>query len=236
MQNKSKGDLSPFFLSYESMVLSLPRIRFIFILLILALAFSSCVEIVQEVELNKDESGSFQIRFGYGGMRQLAAYTGLNDMERRLASESRKLASEYAAILKKQEGISMVRIGKSGRKGYTSLSFKFTNYHAFNRAIYALAGLDREKPNIMKVKNGKITLRNLAPFIRRYLKRQDDLQLDLFAEFVQIKEIYRMPGKISKATRNPYYVQKNSGYVERGYSLDALMRGKEKSGIKIRFQ
>ncbi len=197
---------------------------------------SSCLEIVQEIEIEKDGSGSMMFMIDYSSLNGITSLTGNSDAQRQIDSESRKLARELAGMLKGQEGISEVRTDFSRSEGRNSISFHFRDADAFNKAIYGIAGAKREGPAVLKINNKRIKVRNLTPYMSLLLDEQSKNQLDLFGDLVNVHEIYKLPGKIKRASNRPQQLSKENGYVHRYYNLGDVLDGKKNTGIKIRYQ
>ncbi len=197
---------------------------------------SSCLEIVQEIEIEKDGSGSMMFMIDYSSLNGITNLTGNSDAQRQINSESRKLARELAGMLKGQEGISEVRTDFSRSEGRNSISFCFRDADAFNKAIYAIAGATREGPAVLKINSKRIKVRNLTPYMSLLLDEQAKNQFDIFGNLVNVHEIYKLPGKIKRASNRAQKILKEKGYVHRYYNLGDVLDGKKNTGIKIRYQ
>lgn len=232
MQNNERETLSSLFYFRHCM----KRNLFSLLVLTVALMQTSCLEIIQTIEVHKDHSGIMSLEVDYSQIEGLSALTGQADAQRMVDAASRKWSRELAQFLRQQDGVSHVETSFSPQKGRNGISFRFRDEGSFNRAIYAIAGQNRAKPAILKLRNKKLKVRNLTPYIKLFLDEKAQNQLELFSGLVHVREVYKVPGKIRRASNRPQVTDQQQGITMRYYILSDVVEGKKNTGIKIRYQ
>lgn len=143
---------------------------------LLAIVFTSCIEIIQEIQLKKNGSGAATYTLDMSKMRDMmeglkslgadSSGTDLGDADKQFAG--------HVEVLKKMEGISNVKM--VSKKGVYKISFQFKNIDALNKALTYLnngkASLTQEPFEYLKVNNKQVIVKNFADLSK--FKGQDN--------------------------------------------------------------
>lgn len=207
-------------------------------LVAVSLLLQSCINIVEEVTVHADRSGSVSLRLDAGGgnplMTLLGRFVDLSFMDD-LEQQARTVASG----LRYQPGISKVNVRKHGRKGALELSFDFTDSRALNHALYAAAGARKTcwQPSIYKTRNHGFVRTNTTGWLRLLLKEAGDEMPDAaVAEFIDITSIYHLPAaarRISSSAK--YVVSVDQMTITTTNTLADVLDNNISSRIKIRY-
>ena len=210
----------------------------LFSLIMTSLFLSSCIDLVEEISINDDLSGHYEIRLetaGLGGFGQLLRKG--NDFD--FAEADIKKLDRTLNKLKKQEGISHVYkiVNPKDLKFY--ISFDFANEKALNNAIYSLANI---KSNIfikkfLKVKSNKIVRPNLNPYIQKIIKDKDlmaKLPSEDLLSYVNYICIINAPKEIKKVSSNTSVLQSNGHTAIATVNFKSLILNKQNIRTKIK--
>jgi len=209
-------------------------LRFL-ILFTVAFSFTSCIDLVEEISINHDLSGHYELRLETGGLGSMMGQMGnqisipqLNELESRLR------------VLRAQAGISNVQKHIKIKELRFHISFDFENEKALNNAIYQLAGIE---PNIflkkfLKVKKHKLVRPNLNPYIQRIIEDRDLLNqlpsTDLLS-YVDYKFILNSPYDIKSVSNSKAIIQSDKKTMISSYSLKELVLDKKNIYLKVKY-
>lgn len=203
-------------------------------LLVATLTFTSCIDLIEEVSINKDLSGSYEMRIetsGFGGM--MSQMGGAPDIP-----QLREMKAKINQ-LRGQTGISNVRDQIDLKQLKFNISFDFENDDALNTAMYELAGIE---PNIfvkkfLKVKKNKVIRPNLSPYLDRLLKEQnfsEELPSEDMLNYVNYKFVVNTPKAIKRVSGDRAVIQSNQTTSISSYSFKDLLVNRENVYLKVR--
>jgi hypothetical protein len=206
----------------------------IFTILMMALSFTSCIDLVEEVTVKKDLSGHYEMRLetsGFGGL--------MNQMGSNISIPQLKELDEKMRVLSVQPGISHLKKNIKVNEMQFNISFDFENEKALNNAMYQLAGIE---PNMfvkkfLKIKKHKIIRPNLNPYLQRIIEDQDLLKqlpsTDLLT-YVNYKFIINSAREIKEASNPKAIIQSDKKTLISSYSFKDLIIDKKDIYLKIR--
>ncbi|MBC8147152.1 MAG: hypothetical protein H8E98_04130 [Bacteroidetes bacterium] len=210
----------------------------LFILAIVPLLlFTSCIEIFEEVTVNKDQSGKVLIGIDLGDIGKLLNKVG-DYIDTKFLDEIKSLPKQATQILKDTEGINKIKSVTSDAKGVYSFSFEFENTKDLNRAYYELMNYEKKwyAPKIIKVGKNIVKKRNVAPFIRMYVKRKQSMIKDMkILEYITYKSTFKFPREVKKNKNPMYKVDSSKRNLVYKCTLDELINSKIDIGTKIRY-
>lgn len=209
------------------------RFFLLFSTIIIAITFSSCIDLVEEVTINKNLSGHYELRLeaeGLAGMMNMGGQVSMPDM--------RKL-DQKLNMLKHQKGIHNVqkKIKLENMKFF--ISFDFDNEKSLNNAIYTLAEV---KPSIfikkfLKVRKNKVVRPNLNPYLQKFIE-EEDLMAQLpsadLLNYVNYKLIVNTPKELRRAKGKKAIIQSNKKTVISSHSFKDIMLNDENLSLKVR--
>ena len=202
----------------------------------LLLLLQGCIEIVEEITVNKDKSGHVSYRLeteGAGGL--ISGLTGLFDIsiEDAVRQEAEKLVRE----LQHQEGISNIRYSL-GRSGNYFLEFDFAHYRDFNHAVYSLGGSKKTifTPGYLRIGSSRFRKFNFAPWINRYIKKEEIAPPSPFlSDNVYFKSCINTPEDIKSVRNGSYDAGKNPRRTVQRFRLSDILSKEINTGIRIRY-
>ena len=203
-------------------------------ILMMALSFTSCIDLVEEVTVKKDLSGHYEMRLETSGFGDL-----MNQMGSNISIPQLKELDEKMRVLSVQPGISHLKKNIKVNEMQFNISFDFENEKALNNAMYQLAGIE---PNMfvkkfLKIKKHKIIRPNLNPYLQRIIEDQDLLKqlpsTDLLT-YVNYKFIINSAREIKEASNPKAIIQSDKKTLISSYSFKDLIIDKKDIYLKIR--
>lgn len=210
------------------------KLLFSIAIIFISLSLTSCIDLVEEVTINKDLSGKYEMYLetsGFGGM--MSQMGGIPEVP-----QIQEL-DEKLRLLKAQPGISNIKKDLNAKQLKFNISFNFADEKALNNALYALAEI---KPNMflkkfLKIKKSKVVRPNLSPYLERLLEEQnisEQLPSEDMLNYVNYKFIVNTPKEVKSASGERAMVQSNKTTVISSYSFRELLINKENVYLKIR--
>jgi hypothetical protein len=210
------------------------RLLFIFSLIVASLTLTSCIELVEEISINNDLSGSYELKIetsGFGNM--LTQLGGLTDMPQINDIDFK------TALLSKQKGISNVKKNISPKDLKFNISFDFENENALNNAIYAMAEV---KPNFilkkfLKVRKSKIVRPNLSPYIVKLINDQNlvsQIPTEDMLSFLNYKFKLNTPKVIKKTSGSNAVISQEGQSVATIYSFKEILIENKSVYLKVK--
>jgi hypothetical protein len=210
------------------------KLFFTLSLLLATLTFTSCIDLIEEVTINKDLSGTYEMRLETAGFSGMMSQMGG-------APDIPQLREMKAKInqLRGQAGISNVRDQIDLKQLKFNISFDFENDAALNAAMYELAGI---QPNMfvkkfLKVKKSKVIRPNLSPYLDRLLEEQNfaqELPSEDMLNYVNYKFIVNTPKPIKGVSGDRAIIQSSQTTAISSYSFKDLLVNKENVYLKVR--
>ncbi len=205
----------------------------IFVLLFVSFSFSSCIELVEEININPDLSGEYHLYIEQNSLtRLLNAFNDnidLSELQTRLQ------------ILKQQEGISQLITDINPKKGRFAIRFHFADAQSLTQAFYTSLGAKKQFYNkaFLKVNSRRIKRPNLTPYLVKYAESKD-LQLSTqshkFLDYLDYSYRVTSSKNIKSAhppTSEQYLNQRH--YIQRYTVKDLLVNEQStKSIIRLR--
>lgn len=142
--------------------------------ILLCLVFTSCIEIIQEIQLKKNGSGTAVYIMNMSKMKDMMQglqSLGGDAQDTDLANTDKQFA-EYAENLKKMEGISKVKF--RSKDFVFKISFQFKDLTTLNKALTYLnngkGGLEQKIVEYVKVDKKQIIVKNFNEISKANLK------------------------------------------------------------------
>lgn len=211
-----------------------------FTVLLLALSLitlQSCIELTEEVTVNKDRSGSlaFSLKIKNSGslmglINQFADVSYTDDFDDEV--------NEVVNQLKQQPGISNVKFSKENTGNMLNLSFDFADDKSLNKALYALAGEKKTffKPSVYKVKSHKFSRRNLTEWAKDLIdEEQEKIPDELIFSFINVKTKVNTPEPVKSVSVKNAVISKDKRTVTLSNGLSDILEMNQSTGFVIRF-
>lgn len=209
-----------------------------FILLLpVLLLFSGCIEIVEEITINADQSGTASFYMDLGSLGSLASSLGGNYLKGTMLDSLKKLPEMTAGILKNIKGLSNI-VPVTNKKGLYSVSFDFKNSKQLNAALYKLFGVKKKfyEPNYIRVSNHKIRKKNYAPILRLFINKFKDKISDVgLLKSIAYKSVINLPSPAKRCSNKKATFSTDKKTVEYKCTLEELLTSGTNIGNKIKY-
>lgn len=210
------------------------KLFFSIAIIFISLSLTSCIDLIEEVSINNDLSGKYEMRLetaGFGGM--MSQMGGVPDIPQ--IDE----LDEKLKMLRAQPGISNIKKDLNAKQLKFNISFDFEDEKSLNNALYALAEI---KPNLflkkfLKIKKHKVVRPNLSPYLKRLIEEQnlsEQIPSEDMLNYVNYKFIVNTPKEIKRASGERARIQSNNTMVISSYSFRELLINKENVYLKIK--
>jgi len=205
--------------------------------LILSLGLTSCIDLIDEIKLNGDKSGSVFIGIEsqlLGSILSMAK----EQMDPNAIESLEEFPNDSKDKLKDLKGIQNVKSFSQVSEGRIGISFDFVNAKALNQAYYAL--LDMEKtwysPNIVKIGKHKISRRDLTPqLVKELNKSMPKLKESEYLKYFNLKSIVRLPSQSKSIVYGEKQTLNNKKDIIMRYSFDEILNKEKSTAYKIKF-
>jgi len=210
------------------------KLIFTISLILASLTFTSCIDLIEEVTINKDLSGTYNMRIetsGFGGL--------MGQMGGGVEIPQLKELDYRINILRQQKGISNVSKVIRPKDLKFDISFDFESEESLNQALYAIA---EAKPNMfvkkfLKVRKNKVVRPNLSPYLEKLIEEQNlqsQIPSDDMLNYVNYKFIVNTPKNIKRAVSNKAIISSDCQTVISTYSFRELLIDKENVYLKVK--
>ena len=209
---------------------------FVFFLPVIFL-FSSCIEIVEEITINPDQSGTVSFYTDFGALGGMAVNLGEKYIQSSLLNQIKSFPETTAGLLKGVKGLSNIK-PVTNKKGLYSISFDFKNYRQLNDAIYKLFDIKKHfyEPGYIKVSKRKIMKKNYAPILRLYVKKyQDQLKDKSMLKLLSYKSIIHFPKEVKRFSNKKSTLSASKKTLEFKCTLEELLSAGTNIGNKVKY-
>ena len=199
--------------------------------------FSGCIEIVEEITINSDKSGTVSFNMDIGTLGGLAINMGEKYMQSSMLNQIKNLPETVAVMLKGINGLSNIK-PITNKKGLYSISFDFKNTKQLNTAIYKLFDVKKKffEPNYLRLTKRKLVKKNYAPVLRFFVnKYQNQLKDKSILKIISYKSIFHFPEEVKNFSNNKYIISSDKKTLEFKCTLDELLSEKTNIGNKVRY-
>lgn len=209
--------------------------RNVIILLFFLLFFTGCIEIIEEITVNKDKSGTISYRIETTeGSSLFSSLTSLftSSVEDQLRIESDK----YIGKLLKQPGITNIQYDLKGRSGSYFLQFDFSDDKSFNNALYAISGNKKTffAPGYIKIGKNRFKKINFSPWLKKYLEREKiEIPNSVIAEMISFRSILHTPENIKRTSPGNTVKKRSDSETYQLFKLTEILENKVNTKLKV---
>lgn len=206
-------------------------------LVALSVLFTGCIEIVEEISINEDQSGTMMYKIEtdeIGGilnvLSELAGGSFENEMKREI--------ERYTGKLRGKSGISNIAYNFRDSSGDYYVSFDFGSDKHLNAALYDIFGIKKTilTPKFLTIKKSKFKKSNYAPWVERYLESEDiELPESTFSNFVTLKSVTHTSKKIKKASGQSVKLPQDRKTVTQHFDIQEIIDNKIDVGLKLKY-
>lgn len=215
--------------------IKMKKYSILLIAFILTFSFTSCIDLVEEISINKNKSGHYNLGVQADG---LAGLISLNSQQFEVPAI--KELDEKISILKQQAGISNVKKDFKANSFFFNLSFDFEDEKSLNNAMYTLAEVE---PSIfikkfLKIKNHKIIRPNLNTYLQILIQQQgllDDLPSKDVLNYINYKLVINTPSEIKRINGKNAVVMANKTTAISSFSFKDLVMNNPNISLKVKY-
>lgn len=206
-------------------------------LLIVSILFSSCIDIVEELTIHSNRSGTLSYRIETSGpgnfLNELSSLFSAS-VEDQIKIE----ANKFIQGLKKQDGITNLQYNLTGGAGTYYLTFDFKDYKSLNKSLYAIGGARKTifSPGYIKIGKSKFKKLNFTPWLNRYLKQEEiEFQSPFITDNISFVSIVNVPSDItgSRPADNNLHISPRK--IRQEFRLTNILEGDANTSLKIRY-
>jgi hypothetical protein len=211
--------------------------KVILILLPLLLCFSSCVDIVEEITINPDQSGKVSFYMDLGSLGGMAMNLGEKYVQGSLIKQIKGLPETVATMLNGVEGLGNIK-AVTNKNGLYSVSFDFKNPKQLNAAIYKLFDVKKHffEPDYIRINKRKMNKKNYAPVLRHFVnKYKDQLTDNSILKLITYKTIFHLPSEVRKFSNKRSTLSGDKKTLEFKCNLDDLLNTNVNIGNKVKY-
>jgi hypothetical protein len=199
--------------------------------------FTGCIEIVEDISIKRDKSGTITYSIetpGASGLLQGLAGMLNGSAEQNVRKEVGKVIRE----LEKQEGISNLRYNLDGRAGRYFLQFDFSHVSDFNNAMYALVGSKKNifTPGYLKASSGRFKKINFSRWLNKYFEKENLEKPSRFiTDNIAFRSVIHAPAVIKDVKPHTASSSRSPQSVEQKFVLTDILDGSVNTGMRIRY-
>ena len=207
------------------------------ILFIFVFSLTSCIEITEEVSINKNKSGNISIKIeteNSGLLLNIVNNLIGSSYEDQIKAELTKIESK----LKSEKGIENISINLNDKNGEYGISCDFANSADLNKALYKAFGYKKTifSPAYIKSGGHRLKKKNISPYIKKYLEQENITIPDNYImELIDYKCIYHLPNGIKSVSNNKMEITNNSRTATIEFPIEEVLENTVNTGIKIRY-
>ena len=213
--------------------------KIVFSLTIVLMVFSmqSCVEIVEEITVNEDQSGSMSLSAGLSGTNSLLGLLGsfadiapLGDLEREVEI--------FVGKLKAQEGITNVRFSKIKSGGKYALSLYFKDSKSLNNALYAVSDQEKKffQPSFYKIKKNKYQRKNITNWANMLIeKEKENMPDEAIFDLMEYRAIVNVPRPATRVKADDVKISKNRKTISTKNFVSDILDNRIDTGMKVKW-
>jgi len=205
--------------------------------LLLSLGLTSCFDIIDEINLNADKSGTVFIGLE---SKMLTSIMRIAEEKSDTSTINQFLnfPSQSADRLKNIKGVHEINAYDIISKGRVGIGFSFDNPKALNKAYYALLDMKKAwyQPNIIKIRKHRIIRMNFTPQLVKQIEQESPDLMDFeFLEYFNVKTVLKLPNNIKEVECADDLRVIDNKEVAIRYSFSEVLKEKKSTAYKIRF-
>ena len=205
--------------------------------LLLSLGLTSCIDIIDEINLNADKSGTVFIGLE---SKMLTSIMRIAEEKSDTSTINQFLnfPSQSADRLKNIKGVHEINAYDIISKGRVGIGFSFDNPKALNKAYYALLDMKKAwyQPNIIKIRKHRIIRMNFTPQLVKQIEQESPDLMDFeFLEYFNVKTVLKLPNNIKEVECADDLRVIDNKEVAIRYSFSEVLKEKKSTAYKIRF-
>lgn len=201
------------------------------------LSLSSCIEVIEEIHINKDKSGKLSYRLESSQIGFLMKkFSGLFEVS--YEDQLKGKVEELSILLDLQEGINNVEFNSNPNSMDYELSCEFSDSKTLNTALYKVFGYKKTilTPNYLKISKSSIKKTNFSPMLKKYLEEEGiEIPSNYLSEVIYFKSYIHLPKEVKKVKGSGLEIPMAENLVTQTFKLTDVIENKVNVGIKIKY-
>ncbi len=173
-----------------------------FIIFITLFLLTSCVDILNVVNINSDKSGTAFVGIQVNAISSLINLSG-EDLQDEIKNSVVSFPSQAAADLSTISGIHNIKTYTTLALGKIGVEFEFDNPRALNKAYYKLLGKEKKfyYPKLISITRNKVKVKNITPYINYYFNNNESMltKSDLL-KYLKYTTLIKVPRNIKEGS------------------------------------
>ncbi|MCD4729141.1 MAG: hypothetical protein K8R74_00970 [Bacteroidales bacterium] len=206
-------------------------------IVVIILSLTSCIEIREEIHINKDKSGSLSYKLESSQLGVLfKKLSGLIDIT--IEDQLKEKTEELAFLLKQKDGISHVEFNIDNKTMDYELKCDFSDTKKLNEALYDVFGYKKTffSPSYLKVSTHAVKKINFSPMLKKYLEDEGiEIPSEYLSEVIFFKSTIHLPKKVKNAKGSQMKIINEKNMVNQKFRLSDVIENKVNVGIKLRY-
>jgi hypothetical protein len=209
----------------------------VFILILFTILFSGCIEIVEEITINNDQTGKIEYRIETNQIISLLNnFTDMMDiaLENQIKSEAKSLAERIG----REKGIKNVKVNTKGDLTNYSFEVDFASADDLNTAIYHLFGYKQNmlSPKYLKMGKHHFKRKNFAPYVKKYFEEEGiELPEEDLLSVVNFKTVVNFPRDIKNFRGDGLQLMNNKKTLIQKHPFSGILENETNVSIKTRY-
>jgi len=206
-------------------------------LVALSISFSGCIEIVEELKVNEDKSGTMLYKVEtdeLGGLLNIISEFAGGSFENEMKKEFKK----FAGKLRGRPGINNIKYNFGSTAGDYYVSFDFKSDKHLNNALYDVFGIKKTvfTPKFLKIKKTKLSKLNYAPWVKRYLESEDiRLPESSLSNLVTLRSVTYISKEIKRTSGQSVELSKDKKYATQRFDVQDVVDNEVNVGLKLKY-
>lgn len=207
----------------------------LFLLLLVLVNITGCIEITEEITVNADQSGKVSFSLNLGSLGSFAKLLG-NYLEGTSLDQLKELPEKGAALLKDVTGVS--NILTKDNDNFIELSFNFKNSKTLNSALYKLFNKKKSclDPGYLTIKKHKLIRKNYGTLLRLYVKKYaSKLKDKSYLKMIKYNTVFNFPQDVKTVSNPLSKISADKKSVAFSCTIDELLTTPINIGNKIKY-
>lgn len=206
-------------------------------IVVILFSLSSCIEVIEEIHINKDKSGRLSYRLESSQIGFLVnKLSGFIDIS--FENQLKEKVKDLAILLNGQEGIKNVEFNINQNSMDYELSCEFSDSKKLNTALYKVFGYKKTifTPSYLKISNSKVKKINFSPMLKNYLEKEGiDIPSEYLSGVIYFKSNIYLPKNVKRAAGSQVEILNEKNLVSQTFKLTEVIQNKVNVGIKIKY-
>lgn len=206
-------------------------------IVVILLSLSSCIEIIEEIHINEDKSGSLSYRLESSQLGYIFNQLS-NLIDIKIEDQLKEKAQDIAILLKQKDGISRVEFNMDPKTMDYELKCNFSDSKKLNAALYEVFGYKKTifTPSYLKVSSHSAKKINFAPMLKSYLEDEEiEIPSGYLSDVIYFKSAIYLPKKVKKTKGSQVNILAEKNMTSQKFKIRDVIENQVDVGIKIRY-